>query len=267
MALAESAIFGMLQGVFEWLPISSTGELVIIMTGIFGYAPQDAADLSFFLHMGTAGSAALYLRRDIARILRGLPRYRPGYSKPENSIITFLIVSTLISGALGFAVFGLAADADAISGELLLGLVGVALIATGIMLYISKQTGAKTAESLTLRDTVILGVAQAFSAIPGLSRSGVTVCALLMRGYAATDALRLSFLMGIPAILAAQAGLLLMYGMPDASTQDLVVGLAFSFAFGYASIRVLMGVATRVSFWWFAIIMGCIALLSFVGLF
>lgn len=275
MALAESAIFGMLQGVLEWLPISSTGELVIIMTGIFGYAPQDAADLSFFLHLGTAGSAVLYLRRDIARILRSAGGYSPGYGNPSDGMITFLVVSTLLSGALGFSVFALAADAGAASGEFLLGLVGVALIATGIILYATKRrqgpdayaAGLKSAASLNLRDTVLLGVVQAFSALPGLSRSGVTVSALLLRGYSAPEALRLSFLMGIPAVLTAQAGLLLVYGLPDAEPAELLVGLALSFVFGYLSMRVLVGIAGRVSFWWFAIIMGCVALLSFAGLF
>lgn len=266
MDYAESAIFGMLQGVLEWLPVSSTGELVIVMTGLFGYAPQDAASLSFFLHIGTVGSAALYLRRDIADILRGLRHYRPGYcTTPRNSIITFLLVSTLTSGALGFVIFDYASQ-SAFSGEFLLGLVGVALIATGIILYISKQKDTKSADSLTLYDTVLLGVVQAFSVIPGLSRSGITVSALLMRGYSATQALRLSFLMGIPAILAAQLGLVLVYGIPDVEYGNLLVGLGFSFAFGYASIRILVSVASRVSFWWFAIIMGCVALASFAGL-
>ena len=275
MTLAESAVFGMLQGVLEWLPISSTGELVIIMTGLFGYAPRDAADLSFFLHLGTAGSAVLYLRRDIARILRSARGYRPGYGNPADGMITFLVISTLLSGALGFSVFALAADAGAASGEFLLGLVGIALIATGIILYATKRrqgpaayvAGLKSAASLTFRDTILLGVVQAFSALPGLSRSGVTVSALLLRGYSAPEALRLSFLMGIPAVLTAQAGLLLVYGLPDAEPAELVVGLALSFAFGYLSMRVLVGIAGRVSFWWFAIIMGCVALLSFAGLF
>ena len=269
MSYAESAIFGMLQGALEWLPVSSTGELVIIMTGFFGYAPQDAVELSFFLHIGTVGSAVLYLRRDVARILVGLKDFRPGYGnarKPVDSLVTFLVISTLLSGGLGFVIFSYFSQHEVISGELLLGLVGGALVATGIILYVSRQRGTRTADSLTLKDTLLLGVVQAFSAIPGLSRSGVTVSALLMRGYSAPEALRLSFLMGIPAILASQAGLLLVYGPPDADAYVLAVGLAVSFGFGYASMRLLMGIALRVSFWWFAIIIGCIALLSFAGL-
>lgn len=265
MDYIESVILGILQGVFEWLPVSSTGELVIIMTELFGYMYQDATDLSFFLHLGTAGSAALYLRRDVLHVFKNMRHYNFRYDKPENSLITFLLVSTLLSGALGFVIFSYASDA-AISGEFLLGLVGVALIATGIILYFSKQSGTKTADSITFQDTILLGIVQAFSAIPGLSRSGITVSAFLMRGYSATEALRLSFLMGIPAILVAQAGLLLVYGLPDIPSDHLFVGLISAFAAGYVLIHILVRVASRVSFWWFAIIMGLIALLSFVGL-
>lgn len=262
---AESAILGILQGVFEWLPVSSTGELVIIMTEVFDHASQDATDLSFFLHLGTVGSATLYLRRDIFRIFKNMRRYHFRYDSPDNSIISFLIVSTLLSGALGFVVFSYASDA-AISGEFLLGMVGVALIATGIILYVSKQSGTKTADSITLQDTILLGVVQAFSVIPGLSRSGITVSAFLLRGYSAPEALRLSFLMGIPAVLVAQAGLLVVYGLPDMPSDHLLVGLLSAFAAGYLSIHILVRVASRISFWWFAIMMGLIALSSFAGL-
>lgn len=266
VTLVESAVFGMLQGVFEWLPISSTGELYIIMTEIFGYAPRAAADLSFFLHIGTVCSAILYFRGDVKKILVGLCSYKPGYGDGTSKLLSFLIISTLLSGALGYLIFSYVSEA-AFSGEFLLGVVGIALIATGIILKMSQQTGTRDHGSLTLRDTVLLGAVQAFSAIPGLSRSGLTISAFLMRGYTATESLRLSFLMGIPAILAAQAGILVIYGLPKAGPADLAVGLMLSFAFGYASIRFLMGLAARVRFWWFAIIMGAVALLSFAGLF
>lgn len=265
MTVAESAVFGMLQGVFEWLPISSTGELFIIMTELFGYAPRAASDLSFFLHIGTVCSATLYFRGDIKKILVGLRDYKPGYNDKTSKLLSFLIISTLVSGALGYVIFRYVAEV-ALSGEFLLGVVGIALIVTGILLKISKQTGTKSHDSLTLWDTVLLGIVQAFSAIPGLSRSGLTISTFLMRGYTATESLRLSFLMGIPAILAAQVGILAIYGLPQVGPVDLAVGLALSFAFGYISIRLLMGIAARVRFWWFAIIMGSIALFSFVGL-
>ena len=264
MSLGESVLLGMLQGVLEWLPVSSTGGLVIVMVEFLGYAAERATSLSFFLHLGTALSAVLYFRRDVRDILAGLGRYRPGFAG-GNGLVSFLILTSLISGALGFAVYAVSAE-YAVSGELLLGMVGVALIATGLVQRFVRQTGLRSSADLNLRDSVLLGVVQAFSAIPGLSRSGVTISALLLRGYRAQDALRLSFLMGIPAVLGAQAGLVAVGGIPDVPAADLAAGLAASFAAGYLSIGVLLRIAGRVRFWLFAVIMGSVALLSLVNL-
>ena len=260
MGIGESVLFGILQGTLEWLPVSSTGELVIVMVGLFGYAADHALSLSFFLHIGTALSAALYFRRDVGRILGGLGRYRPDFGV-GNRLTSFLIVSTAISGGLGFAVFSVAA---AFPGELLLGLIGGALIVTGLAQRAIRRAGSLTPSDLNLRDSILLGVVQAFSAVPGLSRSGITVSALLFRGYGAPDALRLSFLMGIPAVLGAQAGLAAVNGLPDVTVEDMAAGLAASFAAGYLSIGLLLRVARRVEFWLFAVIMGSAALLFFV---
>lgn len=265
MGFGESLLFGALQGALEWLPISSTGELVLVMVGLFGYAAETALSLSFFLHVGTALSAILYFRRDVRRILAGLARYRPNFAG-ENRLASFLIVSTLISGALGFLVFSVAASYS-LSAEVLMGTVGAALVATGLIQRLARRTGSRTEADLDLRDSVLLGVVQAFSAVPGLSRSGVTVSALLFRGYGAQDALRLSFLMGIPAVLGAQAGLLATRGIPAVPAADLAAGLAVSFAAGYLTIGVLLRLARRVEFWLFAVIIGSVALLSFAGLF
>ena len=311
MSVIESAIFGILQGVFEWLPISSTGELMIIMIEFFGYAVDEAISLSLFLHIGTSCSAVLYFRKDVVGILYGLRHYHPGYgahpfSSKDNTgtkhvaniirkdaLITFLVISTIISGALGYIIFRYTSEAISgeillgvvgypgvyfeiplmftISGEILLGVVGVALIATGIIQRLSssssKPTGTRTSESIGIQDTILLGIVQAFSAIPGLSRSGLTVSAFLMRGYTASESLRLSFLMGIPAILAAQAGIIAIRGLPQMDHTEMLVALTFSFVFGYLFIRILIGLASRIPFWIFTICIGSLALLSFVGLF
>ena len=260
MGLAEPVLLGALQGIMEWLPVSSTGGLVVVMVELLEYSSERSASLAFFLHLGTAVSAALYFRRDVRRILGGLGRYRPGFSG-ENRMASFLMVSTAISGSLGYALFA-SLGVYALPGDLLLGMVGAALVATGLIQRFSRGGGGRTADDLDLRDSILLGVVQAFSVIPGLSRSGVTVSALLFRGYRAADALRLSFLMGIPAVLGAQAGLAATTGIPDMPAGELAAGLAASAAVGYLLIGALLRVARRVRFWLFAVLMGAVALLS-----
>lgn len=265
MSLLESMLFGILQGIFEWLPISSQGEMMLVMVNFFGYTVELATKFSFFLHIGTTFSAILYFRRDVKRILSNLIRYRPNFQE-DNKIISFLLVATLISGTLGFFIFKITYDVS-VSGEILLGVIGVALIITGLLQKFSKQREVKSEKELNLKDSIILGIVQAFSAIPGLSRSGITVSALLFRGYQGKDALRLSFLMAIPAILGAQLGLAASNGLPDLDVSELGLALLVSFVVGYLSIGALIRIAARVKFWIFTIIIGAIALSAFVGLF
>ncbi len=256
----ESILFGVLQGILEWLPISSTGELVLVMTSFFEYAAEDAVSLSFFLHIGTALSAVLYFRRDIAGIIAGLKGYRPNF-KDRNGLPSFLIVSTLLSGSLGFLIFS-ALPLESASGEMLMGLVGAALIATGLVQRLAKRSGTRTQKDMRLPDSLLLGAVQAFSVVPGLSRSGITVSALLLRGYKASDALRLSFLMGIPAVLGAQLGIALTIGIPGIPAVEMAAGIAASFLAGYIFIGFLLRIAGKVPFWIFAVMLGSIALIA-----
>ncbi|MCK5017310.1 MAG: undecaprenyl-diphosphate phosphatase, partial [Candidatus Peribacteraceae bacterium] len=169
----EYALFGILQGIFEWLPISSQGNLVLIMTGIFGYAAETSLKYSIFLHSGTLVAALVYFRKDVFKILKNLKGYKPDFSG-DNRLLTFLVVSTIITGAIGYPIFKYIMLSN-FAGEVLIGLVGLALITTGLIQKFSKTNGLKTEHNLSLKDSIVLGIAQGFSAIPGISRSGITV--------------------------------------------------------------------------------------------
>lgn len=137
-------------------------------------------------------------------------------------------------------------------------IIGVFLIITGLVQkYARGFLGTKT-ETGT-RDAILLGVVQAFAAMPGLSRSGLTVAAFLFRGYEVKQAIRLSFLMSIPAVLAAEIGLVLIGEM----SFDLmaVSSVITAFLFGILTIGALMRVAIRVAFWKFCILLGALSLL------
>lgn len=255
----EPILFGILQGVFEWLPISSQGNLVLIMTVFFGYTTEFVLKYSIFLHTGTLLAVIVYFRKDVFRVLKGLGGYRPDFSG-RNRLLTFLIITTFITGIVGYPIFKFLLLSSFV-GEVFIGLVGIALIMTGLIQKFSKPSGLKTEENISLKDSIILGIAQGLSIIPGISRSGITVSTLLVKGYSSREALRLSFLMSIPAVLAAEIGLVLLEGMPEIGMTDSLIGVVFSFAVGLLSIHVLLKTAERIKFWVFCIIMGVIALL------
>ena len=267
MTLIEGIVLGIFQGGLEWLPVSSQGALVILMVGIFDFTVETATRLSIFLHSGTVLAAVIYFRSELKKMIVGIRSYTPGFSTANNGLITFLILSTLITGLLGYLIFTFISTTS-LAGEVFLAIVGIALIFTGLLQRFARRVESKlkTDKDLRLRDTILIGSAQALSVIPGISRSGITTSYLLLRGYSSTDSLRLSFLMSIPTVIIAELGMYMVYGLEAIPFEEAVMGVLFSFIFGLASIHTLLKMASRIRFWIFAIIIGFLAMLPLLGL-
>ncbi|MBN2101551.1 MAG: undecaprenyl-diphosphate phosphatase [Candidatus Aenigmarchaeota archaeon] len=259
----DSLIFGVLQGIFEWLPISSQGNLVLVMVGLMGMDPGNALNFAIFLHTGTLLSVIVYFREDVIRILKSLRTYKRGYSDENNSLLTFLIISTIITGALGFILYK-SIQTVAFTGEAFLGLVGLALIITGILQKISEKGKVKFTKP-NFKDSVLMGILQGLAIVPGISRSGITVSAFLLRKYEPKEALRLSFLMSIPAVLGAEIGLALMGSLPEISISEALTGVLTSFIVGLIAIHLLIKLTGKIKFWLFCILIGILALVPFLG--
>jgi undecaprenyl-diphosphatase len=251
-------ILGILQGLFEWLPISSQGNLVLLSTLFLGLQPIDAINYAIFLHTGTLLSVLVYFRRDINNIVWNLKKYKPRFDSDDNRLISFLIISTFVTGVVGFATYTSVTMA-ALTGELFIGVVGISLIITGLLQKYSKGL-SDFYRKLNFNDSILLGLLQGISVIPGISRSGITVSGFLLRNYTAEKALKYSFLMSIPAILAAEIGLVILNGIPNIPMGDALLGLLAAFFTGLASIHVLLRVAQKVKFWKFCIVIGVLAL-------
>lgn len=245
-------IVGLIQGILEWLPISSQGSLVLLMVSVLRLEPSNALSLSAYLHFGTGLAALAYFRRDIVRILR------PG-SETGWRLFRFLAVATVVTGVVGLPLFLLVRMAS-VYGEILLGLTGFALISTGIVERSARRRGGRVAETLSRGEGVLFGLIQGFSAVPGVSRSGVTTSALLFRGFSGEEALRISFLMSIPAAFAAAAGLMALEGAPPPGL-SLIVAVVVSFLSALFSMDVLLRVARRVRFWILCVALGVLAVL------
>lgn len=254
--IQNALLLGVLQGILEWLPVSSQGNLSLVMVGLLGFAPGEAVKMAVLLHAGTLLSVLVYFRRDFLDILKRLRRWRPDFSG-ENALVSFLVVATALTGAVGFALFSYA-PARNLPGEAFLGIIGISLIASGILQRAAKA--AATPKALNFKDSVLTGALQGLSAIPGISRSGITVSSLLLRGYPSKDALRLSFLMSVPAVLGAEIGLSLMNALPDVSMADAAAGVVSSFIVGLAGIHILLKAATKIRFWLFCMAIGTVAI-------
>ncbi|UCG95871.1 MAG: undecaprenyl-diphosphate phosphatase [archaeon] len=259
MSLFEPVLLGIAQGITEWLPLSSEGISSIIMVSFFGKGLSEAIFLSIWLHAGTLIAALVYFREDIGKIISNLPAYKVKGMEGYNGLTSFLLVSTLATAIIGAPLLLLGLNMMEFSGNRAMAFIGLLLIFTGILQGFSRKA-VSLKKRPGIRDAILVGVVQAFSVLPGLSRSGLTTSFLLLDRYEARDALRLSFLMSIPVILVAEIGIALLGKI----SFDLysAVAVAFSFLFGLATIKALMKIAGKINFGWFCIFLGILAVLT-----
>lgn len=265
MSLFAYLLLGAVQGITEWLPISSEGINTLIMVNLFHQPVAEAVNISIWLHSGTLLAALIYFRKEITQLLRNLPQYARelrGSAHSEASwLTTFLIISTLLTGIVGAPLFVFGLGDKEIPAGLVTAIIGIFLIITGLVQrYARKLSGTKAISDV--KDAILLGVVQAFSVFPGLSRSGLTVSALLFRGYNSAQVIRLSFLMSIPAVLAAEIGLALIDEVDFALPA--IGSVVISFVLGFLTIGALIRIAPRIAFWKFCIFIGVLSLLALV---
>lgn len=257
-------LVGLVQGVFEWLPVSSEGSVALVLAVVGNATPDAAVRFALFLHGGTAVAAAIFYRGEIAALLRRLPTWRPGRAfDAERADLTFLVVATLASGAVGaVAYLALEGVASELSGGAFVAVIGALLVGTGL---VQRTADARAVQQRRLPDTLdalLVGALQGLALLPGVSRSGTTVSALLLRGHEGEAALRLSFLLSIPA--AAGAGLLVLVdeGLPAISPGAAVLALAVSAVVGYLTVDALVRLVERVAFWGVCVGFGLLAVVG-----
>ncbi|MBI5415422.1 MAG: undecaprenyl-diphosphate phosphatase [Candidatus Omnitrophica bacterium] len=260
----EQFILGTIQGVAEWLPVSSTSLLILAQQHLFGSQDgfQDLTRHIMFLHLGTFLAAAIYFRRDVLHLVQAMFRYRA--QTPETQkLLVFLVVATPISGALGLFFRNIITDWTghfASAGKPISLIIGLFLLVTAFgQLKIRSLKGHKGLKDLTLKDGVILGLVQGCAAIPGLSRSGLTVAALLLRQFDREYALKVSFLMSLPIVLGAN---ILLNLRGSAWTWQALFGVFVSFTVGLASIHLLLRLAHKINFGYFVLVFAVLTILS-----
>lgn len=262
MNFFEAIILGVIQGVTEWLPISSEGVTSLVMVNFLGKAISEAIPFSIWLHTGTLFAALLYFREDVKEIIKGIPEYIKGDRKESQigRVITFLLVSTFFTGVIGLPIIMLALKEIRFSGEYATALIGVFLIITGILQRHASER-IFSDKKIEVKDGILVGIIQAFSAMPGLSRSGLTISALLIMKHDAKEALKLSFLMSIPVVFIAEIGLALI-GEVKFELSSLIA-IITSFIIGFLTIGTLIKIAIKINFWKFCLFLG---VLSFIPL-
>jgi undecaprenyl-diphosphatase len=237
----DGLILGVVEGITEFLPVSSTGHLTIA-EGLLNLKTDSDQVTAFtaVVQMGAILAAVLFFRRDIVRIVvafvRGL-----GSGEARQEFDWRLAISVII-GSVPIAVVGLAAR-SAIEGPLRnLWVVAVALIVWCVVMVYAERVTRQTRheQDITYRDAVFIGIAQCFALVPGVSRSGATISAGLIRNIDRVTATRLSFLLGIPALFAAGLLELKKAVSTHGSLGPTVLATAVAFIVAYVSIAWLL---------------------------
>lgn len=258
----EAIILGAIQGIAEWLPVSSEGMVVLARTVFFEPASfSELIAMALWLHVGTFFAALVYFWKDVVVLVKALFGFKRS-TKETKLLLQFLIISTLISGGIGFVLLkALEGVMEKIGAQAfwIVMLVGVSLLVTGYLQLARKVIGSRESRDLSLGDAVVLGIVQGFAIVPGLSRSGLTVAALLLRRFKDVSALRLSFLMSMPVVLGAnivlQAGELFV-------TRESLIGLGVAFVLGLMTIHGLMIFARKVNVGLFVMLFGVLTIVS-----
>lgn len=249
MSIFHAVILGVVQGLTEFLPISSSGHLIIVpwLFGWNDFANNAAAARAFdtALHLGTLVAVMFYLRRELQVYIRdGVSAV---FVRSQRATVHGRMAWLFVVSALPAAIAGGIGDAYITERLGKPWLIGCSLIVFGlILLWADRQTGARELETFSTRDAITLGLAQILALNPGTSRSGITITAARRQGFTRDSAARISFLMGLPVIAGAVAYKLLKLasdGMPDGLLVPMLVGIVASGVSGWlamwAMIRML----------------------------
>ncbi len=255
--LFEAVFLGIVQGLTEWLPISSSGHLVIAQQA---FGMQVPLFFDIMLHAGTLFALFAFFWKDILKILQAIVRL--DFKSGDGKLGLFILIGSIPIALAGFFLYDLITP---LFNSLVA--VGSALIITGSILYFTKIFRGRVEKRLNSKNAFFVGIVQAFSLLPGISRSGITISSALFRKINRQQAFVFSFLLAIPAIIGAS-----VFELYRATVNlnlaaigfEMVAGAVIAAVVGYLSLKFLWGILNKGKFYFFAYycwIVGMVALI------
>ncbi|MBR5406455.1 MAG: undecaprenyl-diphosphate phosphatase [Lachnospiraceae bacterium] len=290
MSSFQAVIMGIVQGLTEFLPVSSSGHLAVIK-GLFGVETDGGVLFEVLLHVATLAAVFAVYYKDVIKILvdfGGICRdasvntvrffknisainrqeYLPICTTPHRKFVVMLIISTIPTGIMGILLNDVV---EVVSGNLLV--VGLCLIGTGGILFVSDliENGNKKQKEAHFGDALIAGISQGFAVLPGISRSGTTITACLLCGFDRRFAVKYSFIMSMPAILGALIVELIKLpgsgGGTSAPAGACVIAMILAAVIGYFALKLVNALAVNRKFkpfWIYCLIVGAISIIVFL---
>ena len=199
LQLLYSVILGIIQGVSEWLPISSKTQIIVSSSYLLKLTFQQAYTFGLFMEIGTLSAALIYFRKDMLKLVQVLAGSK---DRMKRKLFFYVLIVTVITGLIAAPLYLIADSITGIAVGLPMLIIGLVLLGDAALIRYSKKRLEKgiiprKLENLSIKDYIIIGITQGISALPGVSRSGITTSAMLLLGIEPDEAFRLSFVVGI----------------------------------------------------------------------
>ncbi|MFC1933083.1 undecaprenyl-diphosphate phosphatase [Chloroflexota bacterium] len=246
MGYLQTIFLGIVQGLTEWLPISSSGHLVIIQNSLGIEAPLI---FDILLHLGTLLAVFVIFWQDILKILLSLIKLN--LNDEHGKLAIYIFIGSIPIAVVGYVLHDFFASLFNSSIS-----VGIALLTTGLFIYFSKFY--RESRTLDSKESFLIGIAQAVSIVPGISRSGFTITTGLLRGIERGTIFRFSFLLSVPAIIGANVFELTRVSWAEFEIGSMLVGTSVAAIIGYLSLKLLMRLVLNQKFHFFSFY--CVAL-------
>lgn len=245
MSFADLSILAMVQGLTEYLPVSSSGHLILIAHYL--KIEGSSLELDVAVHFGSLFAAVAYFRKDIIEMLKGIIELLKGSKNSGAKLAINCAVATapVLLAGLAVSIFPALDFRD-------IRIVGFTLIGFGILLYLGDRIGKseKTLENMKITDAIIIGLSQILALVPGTSRSGITMTSARFLGFERKESAKFSMLISIPAIFAAGCMVILKVFLSDNNElhANIIVAVFLSFLVAYTSIWFMMALLKKLNF-------------------
>ncbi|MBT3582246.1 undecaprenyl-diphosphate phosphatase [Candidatus Woesearchaeota archaeon] len=252
VSIIQAIFLGVLQGLTEWLPVSSSGHLVIAQQ-FFSIDVPIFFDI--MLHVGTAIVVIWFMRKEVLAMFKALLRF--DFKSKYGRWLLFLIIGSAITGSIGF--FGHDFFASLFNQ---IKYVAAALFVTGVFLLLIERFEKQG--KLEIKHSALMGLAQGLAIIPGISRSGATVGSALIAGVNREEAARFSFILSVPAIIGAGLFEYLSADVAVSLTTPLIIGTLAAMIVGYLSLKLFLKIVLNKKLWMFGIYCICVSLMLLI---